>query len=79
GNKVGYVILLIAAIGGIVGNFIPIFSYNACSIQYPCIQVIYLNSTAAYFDLVIMLIGGIYGVALTDTKLDTNKLRESKF
>jgi len=76
GNKKGYIILLIAAVGGLIGNFIPIFSYNPCTIQYPCLQVIYLNSTAGYFDLVLMLIGGIYGVALTDKKADMNKLRK---
>ena len=32
------------------------------------IQVIYLNGTAGQFDLVIMLIGRIYGIALTEKK-----------
>ena len=66
GNKVGYVILLIAAIGGLVGNFIPIFSYDPYGYGY--IEVIYLNGTAGFFDLVIMLVGGIYGVALNEKK-----------
>jgi len=69
GNRKGYIILLIAAIGGLVGNFIPIFSYDPCGYLYPCIQMVYLNSTAGYFDLVIMLIGGIYGVALPENKV----------
>ncbi|HDZ16713.1 hypothetical protein LCGC14_1066180 [marine sediment metagenome] len=64
GNKVGYTILLIAAIGGLIGNFIPIFSYDQ---GYGYIEIIYLNGTA-YIDLVLMLIGGIYGVALPDKK-----------
>lgn len=66
GNEMGYKILLIAAIGGIVGSFIPIFSYDPYGYGY--IQVIYLNGTAAYFDLVIMLIGAILGIALTEKK-----------
>lgn len=65
GNKVGYVILLIAALGGLVGNFIPIFSYDLGG-RYN--EVIYLNGTAGYFDLVLMLVGGIYGVALPEKK-----------
>jgi len=60
GNKVGYIILLIAGIGTLVGTFIPIFSYDSYG-------VIYLNGTA-YIDVVLMLIGGIYGVALTEKK-----------
>ena len=66
GNKKGYIILLIAAIGGLVGSFIPIFSYDPCGPPYECIQLIYLNGTA-YIDLVLMLVGGIYGVALPET------------
>ena len=61
GNDIGYIILLIAGIGGIIGNFFPIFSYD---VGWGYIQIIYLNSTALYIDLVLMLIGGIYGVAL---------------
>ena len=64
GNKVGYIILLIAAIGGLVGNFIPIFSFDQ---GYGYIEIIYLNGTA-YIDVVLMLIGGIYGVALPEKK-----------
>lgn len=65
GKDIGYIFLLIAGIGGIIGNFIPIFSYD---VGWGYIQIIYLNSTAAYIDLVLMLIGGIYGVALTERK-----------
>jgi len=61
GNDIGYIILLIAGIGGIIGNFVPILSYDA---GWGYMQIIYLNSTAMYIDLVLMLIGGIYGVAL---------------
>ncbi len=64
GNKVGYIILLLAAIGGLVGNFIPIFSFDQ---GYGYIEIIYLNGTA-YIDVVLMLIGGIYGVALPEKK-----------
>ena len=67
GNNLGYKILLIAGIGGIIGNFIPIFSYD---VGYGYIQIIYLNSTAAYIDLVLMLIGGLYGVALKKRLID---------
>jgi hypothetical protein len=65
GNKVGYILLLIAGIGGLVGSYIPIFSYDPYGYGY--IQVIYLNGTA-FIDIVLMLIGGIYGVALTEKK-----------
>lgn len=65
GHKVGYIILLIAAIGILVSIFIPIFSYDPYGYGY--IQVVYLNGTA-FIDLVLMLIGGIYGVALPDKK-----------
>ncbi|MHA2035566.1 MAG: hypothetical protein ACW972_03160 [Promethearchaeota archaeon] len=65
GNKVGYIILLLAGIGGLVGSFIPIFAYDPYGYGY--IQVIYLNGTA-YIDIVLMLLGGIYGVALTEKK-----------
>ena len=65
GMKIGYIFLLIAGLGGIIGNFIPIFSYD---IGWGYIQIIYLNGTAGYIDLVLMLIGGIYGVALTERK-----------
>ncbi len=65
GKDIGYIILLIAGIGGIIGNFIPIFSYD---VGWGYIQIINLNGTAGYIDLVLMLIGGIYGVALTERK-----------
>ena len=65
GNKAGYIILLVAAIGGLIGSFIPIFSYDPYGYGY--ISVIYLNGTA-YIDLVLMLVGGIYGVALPEKK-----------
>ena len=57
GNEMGYTILFIAGIGGLVGSFIPIFAYDPYGYGY--IQIIYLNGTAGYFDLVIILIGGI--------------------
>ncbi|KKN36409.1 hypothetical protein LCGC14_0773810 [marine sediment metagenome] len=65
GHKVRYIILLIAAIGVLIGIFIPIFSYDPYGYRY--IQVVYLNGTA-FINLVLMLIGGIYGVALPDKK-----------
>jgi len=66
GNEMGYTILFLAGLAGIVGSFIPIFAYDPYGYGY--IEIIYLNGTAGYFDLVIMLIGGIYGLALTEKK-----------
>jgi len=57
GYKMGYIILLVAGIGGMVGTFIPL------SEDYP----IFLNTSPfMYIDLVLMVIGGIYGVALPE-------------
>ena len=63
GNEMGYTILFLVGLAGIVGSFIPISSYDH---GYGWIELIYLNGTAGYFDLVIILIGGIYGLALTE-------------
>jgi len=77
-KNLGYALLLIAGIGAIIGNFIPIYSYTYDPWGYGgYLVVIYLNSTGSYVDIALMLIGGIYGVALPDKKADINKL--SKF
>jgi len=72
GKDIGFIILLIAAIGGIVGSFIPIFSYYPYGYdpysQYNYLSTIYLNGTGGYFDLVLMLVGGILGVSLAEKK-----------
>ena len=64
GNNKGYIILLIAGIGALIRNFIPIYQYDPYGYGY--IITIYLSSSMVYIDIVLMLLGGIYGVALKD-------------
>ena len=63
-NPSGYTYLLIAGIAGIIGSFIPIYTYDT---GYGFI-LFYLNSTFIYADLVLMLVGGILGFALAEPK-----------
>ncbi len=64
-NFTGYTFLLIAGIIGIIGTFIPIYSYDA---GWGYIQLFYLSSSFSFIDLVLMLIGGILGFALAEKK-----------
>ena len=64
-NFSGYTFLLIAGIIGIIGTFIPIYSYDD---GYGWIYSYYLTSSFSFIDLVLMLIGGILGFALAEKK-----------
>jgi hypothetical protein len=66
-KAIGYIILLIAGIGGIVGTFIPIFAFDP---GYG-IQIVYLSTSMTYYEYVLPLIGGLYGVAI-GTKPETS-------
>jgi len=61
----GYTFLLLAGIIGIVGTFIPIYSYD---VGYGYIQLFYLSSSFSFIDLVLMVVGGILGFALAEKK-----------
>ncbi|NHJ25206.1 MAG: hypothetical protein EAX89_11555 [Candidatus Lokiarchaeota archaeon] len=60
-DDIGKKILLIAAVGGILATFIPIYFYDA---GYGYIQTFYLSGTFVYIDLVLMLVGAILSFAL---------------
>jgi len=60
----GYIFLLVAAVLGVIGSFIPIYSYDSGYIIYTT----NLNNTLVYIDLVLMVLGGILGFALADKK-----------
>ncbi|GAH79327.1 unnamed protein product [marine sediment metagenome] len=55
----GYIFLLVAGVLGVIGSFIPIYSYDVVNITY-------LSNTLIYIDLVLMILGGILGFALAD-------------
>jgi hypothetical protein len=60
-KKVGNILLIIAGGGGLVGGFTPISIYTIDSFF---IGYIFLNATLMSIDPVLMLIGGILGMAL---------------
>ena len=64
-NPIGYIFLLVAGIVGIIGTFIPIYTYDT---GYGIIITFYLSSTLLYADLVLMVVGGILGFALAEKK-----------
>ena len=64
-NRIGYTYLLLAGIVGVIGTFVPIYSYDH---GYGYIQFFYLISTFLYADLVLMVVGGILGFALAEKK-----------
>jgi len=59
----GYTFLLLAGIIGIIGTFIPIYVYID---EWDWAYTFYLSSSAGFFDLVLMLVGGILGFALAE-------------
>lgn len=61
-EKAGREILLIVGIVGIIASFIPIYFYDQ---GYGYIQTFFLGGTFVYIDLVLILVGGILGYALT--------------
>lgn len=64
-DHTGYTWLLLAGIIGIIGTFIPIYSYD---MGYGYIFTTFLVNTALYSDLVLMTVGGILGFALAEKK-----------
>ena len=69
GNANGYPYLLIAGIMGILGTFFPISSSVAGGIL---LHIFYLIDTFLYVDLVLMLVGGVLGLALDGKKRGNN-------
>lgn len=61
----GYTFLLLAGIIGIIGTFIPIYAWDS---GWGYIQTFYLIGSAAFIDVVFMVIGGILGFALAEKK-----------
>jgi len=64
-NFTEYTFLLLAGIIGIIGTFIPIYSYVD---EWDWSYTFYLSSSAAFIDLVFMVVGGILGFALAEKK-----------
>jgi len=64
-NNIGYTILLVAGIAGIIGTYTPIYNYVT---EWGYIGTSYLSNTFLYVDLVLMLVGGILGFALAEKK-----------
>ena len=61
-NENGKKFMLIAAIGGIIGTFIPIYIWDVNGWT----QMIKLNGSAMFIDVVLILIGAILGYSLTE-------------
>ena len=61
----GYTFLLLAGIIGIIGTFIPIFSYID---EWDWVYTFYLSSSAEFIDLVFMVVGGVLSFALAEKK-----------
>jgi hypothetical protein len=61
----GYIFLIAAGIVGIIGSFIPIYSYY---VGYGYFIYNYLNNTALYTDLALMVVGGILGFGLKEKR-----------
>ena len=64
-NNIGYTILLVAGIAGIIGTYTPIYIYVT---EWGYIRTFYLSNSFLYVDLVLMLVGGILGFALAEKK-----------
>jgi len=64
-NYTGYTFLLLAGIIGIIGTFIPIYTYTD---QWDWSYSFYLTGSAAFIDVVFMVIGGVLGFALAEKK-----------
>jgi hypothetical protein len=65
GNLFGYPCLLVAGIGGIAGTFFPIYSSYAGGFL---IEICFMIDTLQYFDLALMLVGGILGLTLLEKR-----------
>ncbi len=61
----GYIILLVAGIVGIVGTLVPVHVYD---MGYGYVYYTYLINTAMYIDLVLMVVGAVLGFALAEKK-----------
>ena len=60
----GYILLLLAGVAGIIGSFIPLYVWD----DHGYLRFYYLCATALNVDLILMIIGGIFGIALGDKK-----------
>ena len=61
-NENGKKYMLLAGIGGIIGTFIPIYIWDVNGWT----QMIKLNGSAMFIDVVLILIGAILGYSLTE-------------
>ena len=64
-NIAGYILLLVAGAAGIIGTFLPIYSYDQGGGYY---TYYYLCNTLLYGDLILMIVGGILGFAIAPKK-----------
>ena len=64
-NNIGYANLLIVGIVGIICTFIPIYNYVK---EWGYTYTSYLSSTLRDYDLVLMVVGGILGLAFVKKK-----------
>lgn len=64
-NNTGYTFLLVAGIIGIIGTFIPIYSWDS---GWGYIQNFYLTGSAAFIDVVFMVVGAVLGFAFAEKK-----------
>ena len=62
----GYFLLLAAGIIGIVGSFIPIYTYDT---GYGSMIYSYLNNTGMYADLALMIVGAVLGFGLKEKRM----------
>lgn len=60
----GYILLLLAGVAGFIGSFIPLYVWD----DHGYLRFYYLCGTALNVDLILMIIGGIFGIALVDKK-----------
>ena len=63
-NRAGFILLLLAGVAGIIGSFIPLYVWD----DYGYLRFYYLCGTALNVDLILMIIGGILGLALGGKK-----------
>jgi hypothetical protein len=65
GKTYGNIILLFVGILGVVGTFIPIHFYDT---GWGSIYITYLCTTAMYIDLVLIIVGGVLGFAVKESR-----------
>ena len=63
--NIGYAILLVAGIVGIIYSYIPVYIDTS---EWGYTRTSYLSNTLLYIDLVLMVVGGILGFALAEKK-----------